>query len=108
MHAQTRFLSQLALAALALLAFAAPASASQVLEYHHGHLTPHENPYLPPPAGPEIALPGSEQACPLVPKREAHSAGPSVTGSIAKARRRHQISAADAAQYRRSYSRVRS
>lgn len=111
-----KFLSHLslsALALLALLAFAAPASASEVLEFHDGRLTPRENPYLPPPTGPEAALLGSEQACPApVPPPPAlpkpHAArGPSVGAAIATARRRGQLSAAEAARYRRSYSRAR-
>jgi hypothetical protein len=91
---------------LAALALAAPASASQVLEYSHGHLTPREDPYLPPPSGPEIAVPGGEQACPLLPKARA-AGGPSVKGAIAAARRHQTITAAEAGRYRRSYSRAR-
>src|ERR1700712_657746 len=87
-------------AVAASFAFAAPASASQVLEFHDGgRLTPHENPYLPPPAGPEAALTGSQQACPApapappaLPKLRA-ARGPSVTSAIAKAVRTHGISA---------------
>jgi hypothetical protein len=100
-------------ALVALFAVAAPASASQVLEYHGGRLVPHENPYLPPPAGPEAALSGSEQACPApppappaLPKPRAARA-PTVKGAIASARRRRQLTAAEAASYRRSYSAAR-
>jgi hypothetical protein len=94
---------------MAMLSFAAPASASRVLELQKdGRLVPKENPYLPPPAGPELAVPGGEQACPL-PKPDATAArGPSVTGAIAAARRHRTISAAEAARYRGSYSAARS
>ncbi|MEA2458455.1 MAG: hypothetical protein QOC95_1427 [Thermoleophilaceae bacterium] len=95
--------------------FAAPASASQVLEFHGGgRLVPHENPYLPPPAGPEAALTGSEQACPApapappaLPKLHA-ARGPSVDAAVAKAARGHRISASRAASYRRIYAAARS
>jgi hypothetical protein len=95
--------------------FAAPASASQVLEFHGGgRLVPHENPYLPPPAGPEAALTGSEQACPApapappaLPKPHA-ARGPSVDAAVAKAARGHRISASRAASYRRIYAAARS
>ena len=93
---------------LAFLALAAPAYASQVLEYRgHGQLVPRENPYLPPPAGPELAVPGGEQACPLPKPRATAARGPSVKKAIATARRRRTISAAEAARYRRSYSAAR-
>jgi hypothetical protein len=101
-------------ALLGLLVLAAPASASQVLELRDGRLVPHENPYLQPPAGPEAALTGSEQACPAPPPPppalpKLHSAaGPSVKGAIASARRRGQISAAEATSYRRTYADARS
>ncbi|MEA2421292.1 MAG: hypothetical protein QOF55_391 [Thermoleophilaceae bacterium] len=93
---------------LALLAVAAPASASQVLEYRGGgRLVPQENPYLPPPSGPELAVPGGEQACPL-PKSSARAArGPSVTSAIAAARRHGTITAAEAGRYRSSYAAAR-
>jgi hypothetical protein len=115
-----QFLSQVNLTArsigaavLALFAFAVPASASEVLEFHDGRLVPHENPYLQPPAGPEAALTGSEQACPAPapappPLPKLHAArGPSVTGAIAAARRRGGIGAAEAARYRSAYSAAR-
>ena len=95
---------------LALLGLAAPASASQVLEYRgDGRLVPEENPYLPPPAGPELAVPGGEQACPLPSAKPGASAarGPSVTKAIATARRRGTISADEATRYRVSYSAAR-
>src|SRR4051812_37770453 len=91
---------------VALLALAAPASASQVLEYSHRRLTPRDEPALPPPAGPEIAVPGGEQACPLLPKARA-ARGTSVKGAIAAARRHRTITAGDAKRYRASYSRAR-
>jgi hypothetical protein len=108
-----RSIAAAAVALLALLALAVPASASQVLEYEGGRLVPREIPYLPPPAGPEAAVLGSEQACPAppppppaVPKLHAAS-GPSVNAAIATARRRGQITAADAARYSGSYSSAR-
>lgn len=101
-------------AVVSLCACAAPASASEVLELHDGRLVPHDNPYLQPPAGPEAALTGAEQACPApappapaLPKLHA-ARGPSVTGAIASARRRGLIDAAEAASYRRTYSAARS
>ena len=93
-------------AVVALCAFAAPASASEVLELHDGRLVPHENPYLPPPSGPEAALIGSEQPCPILPKVRA-AAGPSVKGAIAKALRRGQIDSSEADSYRRTYAAAR-
>jgi hypothetical protein len=93
---------------LVLLAFAAPASASRVLELQKdGRLVPKENPYLPPPAGPELAVPGGEQACPLPKAGVTTTRGPSVNAAIARARRRGTISAAQAAGYRGSYSAAR-
>src|SRR5436190_11219354 len=92
---------------VAALACAAPASASQVFEYSHGHLIPRQEPALPPPAGPEIAVPGGEQACPILPAPKVSAAGTSVRGAIAAARRHRTISAADAGRYRTSYSRAR-
>src|SRR3954453_6361365 len=93
----------------AAFALSAPAYASQVLEYSHGHLTPREEPALPPPIGPEVAVPGGEQACPILPRSKpgAHAAGKTVKGAIATASRHHTISAADARRYRTSYSRAR-
>jgi D-glucuronyl C5-epimerase C-terminus len=92
----------------ALLVCAVPASASQVLEYRgHGRLVPEENPYLPPPTGPELAVPGGEQACPLPKSRATAARGPSVKGAIAAARRQGTITAAEASRYRASYSAAR-
>ena len=92
---------------LGLLAVAAPASASQVLEYQgHGRLVARENPYLPPRQGPEAA--GYTHA-PALPPAKAHAArGPSVKGAVATARRRGQISASAATSYYRAYNRARS
>jgi hypothetical protein len=93
---------------LAMLTFAAPASASRVLELQEGgRLVPKEDPYLPPPTGPELAVPGGEQACPLTKPDATAARGPTVKGAIATARRRRTISAAEAARYRSSYSAAR-
>jgi hypothetical protein len=96
---------------VALLAFAAPASASRVLEYEHdGRLVTRELPALPPPDPPPLAVPGGEQACPVPPasaKAGARAASSkSVTKAIARARGRHTISAAAATRYRSSYSKA--
>src|SRR4051812_49495984 len=99
---------RLAIGAIAaFLALASPAAGSRVLEVSKGGgLVPREIPALPPPAGPEVAVPGGEQACPL-PKLNA-ARGPSVTRAIASARGRRTISAAEATRYRRSYAAARS
>src|SRR3954454_9668484 len=100
------------LLAIALLfAVAAPAAASPVLEYGpHGRLVTREEPALPPPLGPTLAVPGGEQDCPLPPasaKRSARAASAkSVTKAIARARGRHAISAAAAKRYHSSYSKA--
>src|SRR3954451_14923299 len=92
---------------LAVLGLAPAASASPVLRVGKGGgLERVEIPALPPPAGPEVAVPGGEQACPL-PKLSA-ARGPSVTRAIASARGRRTISAAEATRYRRSYAAARS
>jgi hypothetical protein len=99
----------LILSTLVVLAATTPASASQVLEYRgHGVLVSRENPYLPPAAGPEIALHGRERACPLPKPRAVGARGPSVTSAIAKARRSGSISPANAARYRHAYAAARS
>src|SRR4051794_20369471 len=91
---------------LAGLALVTPASASQVLQVgKDGRLERRDLPYLPPPAGPELAVPGGEQACPLPKARAAR--GPSVTGAISTAARKRTISKAEATRYRRSYSAAR-
>src|SRR3954447_14322669 len=93
----------LTLSILALLALAAPASASQVLELRHdGKTVTREIPALRPPLGPEVAVPGGEQRCPL-PKAQA-AGGPSVRKAIARARGRRTITEAEATRYRRSYA----
>src|SRR5437764_12165170 len=93
---------------LTFLAVAAPASASQVLEYQgHGRLVARENPYLPPRQGPEAA--GYEPGAASVPQAKIRAArGPSVPAAIAAARRHGDISASTATAYKRSYSRARS
>jgi hypothetical protein len=95
---------------LALLASAAPAAASPVLEYEgNGKLVTREEPALPPPLGPELAVPGGEQDCPLpdaAAKPQARSAASSVTKAIARARTRGTISGAAAKRYRASYSKA--
>jgi D-glucuronyl C5-epimerase C-terminus len=79
-----------------------------VLEVNkEGELVPRDIPALPPPAGPELAVPGGEQSCPLPKPRAVTAAGPSVKSAIASARRRGTISAAEATRYRRSYSAAR-
>src|SRR3954453_17357962 len=92
---------------LAVLGLAPAASASPVFRVGKGGgLERVEIPALPPPAGPEVAVPGGEQACPL-PKLNA-ARGPSVTRAIASARGRRTISAAEGTRYRRSYAAARS
>src|SRR3954462_503875 len=100
---------RISVAAIAVFfALTAPAAASQVLEVDKdGRLVPRDIPALPPPAGPEVAVPGREQSCPL-PKPRVTAAGPSVKGAIASARRKHTISAAEATRYRHSYAAARS
>jgi hypothetical protein len=92
---------------LAILALAAPASASQVLEVRHdGRLVTRQVPALPPPLGPEVAVPGGEQDCPVpdAKPRVTAARGPSVHKAIATAARHRTISKAEAAHYRASYS----
>src|SRR3954451_13361413 len=101
----------LTLAILALLAIAAPASASRLYEYERdGRIVTKEEPALPPPLGPEIAVPGGEQDCPLpapAAKPSARAASSkSVTRAISRARSRGTISAAAAKRYRSSYSKA--
>jgi hypothetical protein len=91
---------------LAFLALAAPAAGSQVIQVDKdGRLTPREIPALPPPAGPELAVPGGEQRCPLPKVRSAR--GPSIEKAIGSARRRGTITSAEATLYRRSYAAAR-
>src|SRR4051812_27872364 len=90
---------------LACLAFVTPASASQVLQVNtEGGLVRRDIPSMPPPIGPELAVPGGEQACPLPKPQASAAAGPSVTSAIASARRRGTITAAESTRYRRSYA----
>jgi hypothetical protein len=93
---------------LTFLAAAAPASATQVLEYQgHGRLVARDNPYLPPRQGPEAA--GYAQAPAVVAAAKVHAArGPSVKAAVATAHRRGQISASTAKSYYRAYNRARS
>src|SRR4051794_38939483 len=87
------------------LAFVAPASASDVFQVDKGGgLERRDIPSLPPPAGPELAVPGGEQACPLPKRQGAQAAGPSIKSAIANARRRGTITAAESTRYSRSYS----
>src|SRR3954467_13842265 len=91
----------------AVLAVAAPASASPVLEYQGGgRLVARDDPYLPPRQGPEAA--GYQQA-PALALAKVHAArGPSVKSAVAAARRRGDISASAAQSYYRAYNRARS
>ena len=95
------------------LAFAAPASASEVLEYDGGRLVPKEIPALPSPTGPE-SLPGDPLACPAPTPKDKAPPPPRVSASattvkraIDRARRRGNISAAEARSYRAIYTRAR-
>src|SRR4051794_8111960 len=92
----------------AVLAVAAPASASPVLEYQGGgRLVARDAPYLPPRQGPEAA--GYERAPALPPAAKVHAAGgPSVKGAVSAAHRRGAISASAAKGYYRAYNRARS
>src|SRR3954454_22218583 len=103
---------RIAITAIAgLLALTPAASASPVFRVDKGGgLERVEIPSLPPPAGPELAVPGGEQACPLPAAKPQVSAarGPSVTKAIASARGRRTISSAQATRYRRSYAAARS
>ena len=107
-HART-----IAAALAGALAFAAPASASEVLEYDDGRLVPREIPALPPPTGPE-SMPDDPLACPApVPKGKApppprvSASATTVRRAIDRARRRGNISAAEARSYRAIYTRAR-
>jgi hypothetical protein len=104
----------ISLALLAALALAAPAHASQVLEYRDGRLVPHEVPFLPPASGPEVAVHGPEEACGAPrnhrlpqPKAPAHSAGPGVLQSISAAQKRGTITADEAKSYRQIFRRAK-
>jgi hypothetical protein len=95
----------LAATVIAFLWLVAPASASQVLQVDgQGRMTPREIPALPPPAGPELAVPdGSEQACPL-PKVQAARKQQLTNKAIDQARRQGTITGAEAVRYRHSYA----
>src|SRR4051812_22305284 len=101
---------RIAITAIAgLLALTPAASASPVFRVDKGGgLERVEIPSLPPPAGPELAVPGGEQACPLPKPQVRPARGPSVTKAIASARARRTISSAEATRYRRSYAAARS
>src|SRR4051812_25489055 len=91
---------------LAALALASPAMASPVLEVdEEGGVVRRDIPSLPPPVGPELAVPGGEQRCPL-PKAQA-ARGPSIKKAIAAARSHGTISSSEATHYRRSYAAAR-
>jgi D-glucuronyl C5-epimerase C-terminus len=107
MSAVPRILVALLLGAAAL---AAPASASEVLEYRDGRLIPRESPHLPPPSGPEAALGGKEQECAdpsavpdVRPAPKVSAAGAGVGRAIGAARRRGTITRKEAGRYRRIY-----
>jgi hypothetical protein len=97
---------------LALLALAAPAQASELLELRGGELVPRDVPALPPAAGPEALLTAPGRACVepparlTQPKAPVHAAA-SVTGAIAAAERRGTIEATEARSYRRAYRQAR-
>jgi hypothetical protein len=100
-------------ALLAFLALASPALASTYFEDDGGRLVPHDDPYLPPPEGPEAAVDGSEQACPAPfaaprPKPAVRAAGgPTVKQVIASARKRGEITPEAANGYLKTYSDAR-
>src|SRR2546423_603300 len=90
-----------------VLVAAAPASASQVLEYRgHDRLVVRENPYLPPRQGPEAG--GLERGSPVPPAKVRASRGPSVKAAVAAARRHGDISARAASSYYKTYNHARS
>jgi D-glucuronyl C5-epimerase C-terminus len=93
---------------MAVLAVAAPASASQFLELQpDGRLVARESPYLPPREGPEAA--GYAEAPRLPPASKVRAArGPTVKSAVAAARRSGAISAKTAKGYYRAYNRARS
>ncbi len=96
----------------ALLAFAAPASAAQVLRYDSGRVAPADDPYLPAAADTDLPPPpaGSVSPSQRCPAGVRSSAGGSaaVRRAISNADKRNSISAADAAAYRRAYDAARS
>jgi hypothetical protein len=90
-----------------VLVAAAPASASQVLEYRgHGRLVARENPYLPPRRGPEAV--GFERGRPIPQAKVRAARGPSVKAAVATARRHGAISASAASSYYKTYNSARS
>jgi hypothetical protein len=90
-----------------VLAGAAPASASQVLEYRgHGRLVVRENPDLPPRQGPEAV--GFERGRPIPRAKVRAARGPSVKAAVAAAYRHSQISGRAASTYYGAYNSARS
>src|SRR3954470_16482351 len=95
------------LSILAVLAVAAPASASEVLQLQRGgRLVARDDPYLPPRQGPEAA--GYQHAPALSQAKVRAARGPSVKAAVAAARRRGDISASTAQSYYRAYNKARS
>jgi hypothetical protein len=81
-----------------------------LVHQHDGKLVTREEPALPAPLGPELAVPGGKQDCPLPPasaKPSANAASAkSVTTAISRARSRGTISDAAAKRYRSAYSKA--
>jgi hypothetical protein len=93
-----------------LLAFAAPASAAQVLRYDGGRVAPADDPQLPPAWETELPPPaagesGAAERCAGV--SSSASGATAVRSAIANAAKRRSISAADAASYRSAYNGAR-
>src|SRR3954469_23733312 len=95
------------LSILAVLAVAAPASASEVLQLQRGgRLVARDDPYLPPRQGPEAA--GYRHA-PAIPSAKVRAArGPTVKGAVGAPRRSGAISSSAAKSYYQAYNRARS
>src|SRR3954463_7604391 len=94
------------LSILAVLAVAAPASASEVRRFQRGgRLVARENPYLPPRQGPEAA--GYTHAPALPPAKVRAARGPSVKAAVATARRRAQTPEGGARTSSRAYTGAR-
>jgi hypothetical protein len=96
------------LSILAVLAVAAPAAASPVLQFQpDGRLVARDDPYLPARQGPEAAGYTHAPAIPSAAKVRA-ARGPTVKGTVAAARRSGAISASAAKSYYQAYNRARS
>lgn len=93
-------------AILALLALAAPAGASPVLQWDGEELTQRDDPALPPNSLTDPPLPPGRCAAPSEPGISASAT--SVNQAIDRAVARKQITAADATRYKRSYSAAKS